>query len=149
MQSRLNYAATAPSVVQAVLGLSKASSDNGLDRELVELINLRVSQINGCAYCLDMHATALRGMGVSHRRLDLLPAWRESPGYTEREQAALAWAEAVTLPAGRGVPDDVYAAALAEFGDKGLVDLTLSVAVINTWNRLNVAFHNAPAGHGA
>lgn len=148
MQTRLSYPAAAPHVVQAVIGLNKTLSQSGLGRELLELVNLRVSQINGCAFCLDMHATALRTMGVPHIRIDLIPAWREAPVYTDRERAALAWAEAVTLPAGRGVPDDVYDAALAEFGDQGLVDLTFAVTIINTWNRLNVAFHNPPADAG-
>ena len=92
-----------------------------------------------------MHAKALRKMGVDQQKLDLLVAWREAPNFSERERAALAWAEAVTLVAGNGVPEDVYRCALSHFGEKGLVDLTFAVTVINTWNRLNVSFQNAPA----
>ncbi len=125
--------------------MSKPVHECDLERELVELVNLRASQINGCAFCLDMHAKALRKMGVDQMKLDLLVAWRESPIFSERERAALAWAEAVTLVANNGVPEDVYRSALSHFGEKGLVDLTYAVAVINTWNRLNVSFQNPPA----
>ena len=145
MEPRLSFPTVAPGVLRAVLGVSQAVTESDLEPQLRELVNLRVSQINGCAYCLAMHATALRKMGESERRLDLLPAWREAPGYTERERAALAWAEAVTRLEPDGVPDPVYAAALAHFGDRGLAELTLAVTTINTWNRLNVAFRNPPA----
>lgn len=145
MEPRLNHATAAPGVLRAVLGVSQAVKESDLEPHLLELINLRVSQINGCAYCLAMHATALRTMGETERRLDILPAWREAPGFTERERAALAWAEAVTRLAPEGVPDAVYETGLAHFGDTGLVELTLAVTTINTWNRLNVAFRNPPA----
>ncbi len=145
MHPRLSYPTIAPNVLQAALTMSKPVHESSLEQELVELVNMRASQINGCAYCLDMHGKALRKMGVDQQKLDLLVAWREVPIFTERERAALAWAEAVTLIAGNGVPDDVYRGALDQFGEKGLVDLTYAVAVINTWNRLNVSFQNAPA----
>jgi AhpD family alkylhydroperoxidase len=144
MHPRLSYPTIAPNVLHAALNLSKPVHECGLEQELIELVNMRASQINGCAYCLDMHAKALRKMGVDQQKLDLLVAWREAPGFSEREQAALAWAEAVTLVAGNGVPEDVYRCALSHFGEKGLVDLTYAVTVINTWNRLNVSFRNAP-----
>ena len=145
MHPRLSYPTIAPNILEAAIGMSKPVHDCGLGKELVELVNLRASQINGCAYCLDMHGKSLRKMGVDQRKLDLLVAWREAPIFSEREQAALAWTEAVTLIAGNGVPEDVYRGALAHFGEKGLVELTYAVAVINTWNRLNVSFQNPPA----
>jgi AhpD family alkylhydroperoxidase len=145
MFPRLSYPTVAPHVLQAALTMSKAAHEHAPERELVELVNLRASQINGCAYCLDMHAKALRKMGVDQQKLDLLAAWRESPTFTERERAALAWTEAVTLVAGAGVPEDVYRCALSHFGEQGLVELTFVVTTINTWNRLNVAFHTPPA----
>ncbi len=145
MEPRLSYPTVAPKVLQAVLGVSQAVKENDLEPELLELLDLRASQINGCAYCLTLHANALRKMGETERRLDLLPAWREAPGYTERERAALAWTESLTRLEPDGVPDAVYETALAHFGEKGLVDLTLAVTTINTWNRLNIAFRNPPA----
>lgn len=145
MHPRLSYPTVAPHVFQATLTMSQAAHEHAPEHELVELVNLRASQINGCAYCLDMHAKALRKMGVDQQKLDLLAAWRESPTFSERERAALAWTEAVTLIAGTGVPEDVYRCALSHFGEAGLVELTFVVTTINTWNRLNVAFHNPPA----
>lgn len=144
-EPRLSYATVAPGVLRAVLGVSKAVKESDIEPQLLELVNLRASQINGCAYCLAMHATTLREMGEPDRRLDLLPAWREAPGYTERERAALAWTEALTRLEPDGVPDVAYETALAHFGDNGLVELTLAITTINTWNRLNVAFRNPPA----
>jgi AhpD family alkylhydroperoxidase len=144
MFPRLSYPTIAPHVLQATLTMSKTAHESDLERDLIELVNLRASQINGCAFCLDMHAKALRKMGVDQQKLDLLVAWRESPNFSERERAALAWTEAVTLIAGHGVPEDVYRCALSQFGEKGLVDLTFAVTVINTWNRLNVSFQNPP-----
>ncbi len=142
---RFSYPTVAPHVLRAVLGVSKAVKECDLEPQLLELINLRASQINGCAYCLAMHAKALREMGETDRRLDTVPAWREAPGFTERERAALAWTEALTRLDRDGVSDADYETALAHFGDRGLVDLTLAVTTINTWNRLNIAFRNPPA----
>lgn len=144
-EPRLSYPTASPDAFRAVLAVSKVVRESDLEPQLHELVNLRASQINGCAYCLGMHATSLREMGEAQHRLDILPAWREAPGFTERERAALGWAEAVTRLEHTGVPDDVYETALAHFGEKGLVDLTLAVTTINTWNRLNVAFRNPPA----
>jgi len=144
-EPRLSYTTVAPEAFRAVLGVSKAVKECDLEPELLELVNLRASQINGCAYCLAMHAKALRAMGETDRRLDILPAWRDAPGYTERERAALAWAEALTRLEPDGVSDAVYQNALGQFGEKTLVELTLAVTTINTWNRLNIAFRNPPA----
>src|SRR5690606_10495957 len=120
--------------------LSKYSRENGPDTTLAELVKIRASQLNGCAYCLEMHTREARALGETEPRLHLLAAWRESPLYTERERAALAWTEAITLIADAGAPDDVYAAARAHFSEEELVQLTLAIGVINTWNRLAIAF---------
>ena len=119
---------------------------SGLGESLLGLVFLRASQINGCAFCIDMHWKDLRALGQSEETLYMLDAWRESPGYTGRERAALAWTEAVTMVAQSRVPDDVYAEARKQFNDTELVNLTLAIAVINSWNRMNIAFR-APAGH--
>lgn len=112
----------------------------GLEHSLLELVKTRASQINGCAYCLEMHTREAREAGESEARLYLLNAWRESPLYTARERAALEWTEAVTLLAADNVPDKAWEAARAEFSDKELVDLTVAIGMINTWNRLAVSF---------
>ncbi len=116
-----------------------------LDETLVELVFLRASQINGCAYCLDMHARALRQRGERQQRLDTLAAWREAPGFSARERAALEWTEAVTRLADRPVPDSLYEAARRAFSDKELAELTMAIAVINAWNRLCASLRVAPA----
>jgi AhpD family alkylhydroperoxidase len=113
---------------------------SGLPESLLNLVYLRASQINGCAYCIDMHWKDLRAAGEPEQRLYMLNAWRESPGYTDRERAALAWTEAVTLVAEDHVPDEVYGAAREEFTEQELANLTLAVVAINGWNRLNIAF---------
>src|SRR5690242_7607605 len=117
MTSRMNYVKAAPEVLQAMLRLSETLLHSGLDEELVTLITLRASQINGCAYCIDMHWKDLRAMGESEQRLYMLNAWRESPGYTERERAALAWTEAVTLITEGHVPDEVYRQTREQFSE--------------------------------
>jgi len=127
-----------------MLGLTRYLNQSGLDKKLLDLINLRVSQINGCAYCLDMHWKDLRAAGETEQRLYGLDAWRESPYYTERERAALAWAEAVTRVADTHVPDDVFEEAKRHFSDKELADLTLNVVAINGWNRLSIAYRTTP-----
>ncbi|HEY7545396.1 MAG TPA: carboxymuconolactone decarboxylase family protein, partial [Blastocatellia bacterium] len=118
-----------------------------LERSLLDLIYFRVSQINGCAYCLDMHSKDLRAAGETEQRLYLLNAWRESPFYTERERAALAWAEAVTLITEGHVPDEVFKQARAQFSEEELANLTLAVVAINGWNRLNIAFRTVPGSY--
>jgi AhpD family alkylhydroperoxidase len=126
--------------VSALLGLNGYLAKSPLEENLIQLIDFRVSQINGCAYCLDMHSKDLRAGGETEQRIYLLAAWRESPFYTKRERAALAWSEAVTLVSETHVPDDVYEEARKEFSEAELIDLTLAVIMINGWNRLNIAF---------
>jgi len=129
-----------------MLALAKAVEKTGLPMQLIDLVNYRVSQINGCAYCLDMHSKDLRARGETEQRLYMISAWREMPQlYNERERAALAWAEAVTRLENQDVPDAVYDAARAQFSEAELTQLTLAVVAINGWNRFNVAFHT-PAG---
>jgi AhpD family alkylhydroperoxidase len=149
MQQRINYQKSAPDVFQAMLALSGAVHKSGLAAELVDLVNYRVSQINGCAYCLDMHSKDLRARGETEQRIYMVSAWREVPQlYSAREQAALCWAEAVTSLTNREVPEEIYNQVRAEFDEKELAQLTLAIITINGWNRLNVAFCT-PAGNYA
>lgn len=127
-----------------MMALEKYVAQSGLERPLIELVKLRASQINGCAYCIDMHTKDARAAGESEQRLYALAAWQETPFYTERERAALAWTEAVTLIAAGPVPDEVYEQARAQFSEKDLVDLTMAVIAINGWNRLAVSFRTVP-----
>jgi AhpD family alkylhydroperoxidase len=140
MQPRIKVTSVNPGAFKAMLGLETYLHQSGLDTKLLDLLKLRVSQINGCAYCLDMHWKDLRAAGETEQRLYGLDAWRESPYYTDRERAALAWAEAVTLVREGHVPDDVFEEAHRHFNDKELADLTLAIVAINGWNRLNIAF---------
>jgi AhpD family alkylhydroperoxidase len=126
--------------VNAMLGLVAHISKSSIEESLQHLIEFRVSQINGCAYCLDMHAKDLRYGGETEQRLYMLDAWREAPLYTERERAALAWAESVTLLTEGHVPDEVYEKTKKQFTEQELIDLTMVVITINGWNRLNVSF---------
>ena len=147
MPSRASYQKAAPEVFQGMLALTSVVQKSGLAPGLLDLVNQRVSQINGCAYCLDMHAKDLRARGETEQRIYMLSAWREVPDlYNARERAALAWAEAVTRLTDQEVSDEVYDQARKEFSDKELTLLTLSVVAINGWNRLNVAFRT-PAGN--
>jgi AhpD family alkylhydroperoxidase len=147
MQQRLNYIEAGQGAAKAMYGLVAYLAKCGLEPSLLGLLYFRVSQINGCAYCLDMHSKDLRAGGETEQRLYLLDAWRESPFYTERERAALAWAEAVTLVTEDHVPDQVYDQARAQFGEEELVNLTLAVVMINGWNRLNIAFRATPGSY--
>ncbi|MGH7117698.1 MAG: carboxymuconolactone decarboxylase family protein [Acetobacteraceae bacterium] len=144
MSARLDAKLVAPGGLKALLGLQAYVNQTGLEPALLELVKIRSSQINGCAFCLAMHHRDARKMGERAERLDLLPAWEEAPLYTPRERAALAWTEAVTLVADGHVPDAVYAKARQEFSEKELVDLTYAVIAINCWNRINVAFRTPP-----
>ena len=145
MQPRLNYQEAAPEVRQAMQALS-AAAKKGFAPELIDLIDYRVSQINGCAFCLDMHAKDFRARGGSEQRLYMVSAWREAAHlYSDRERAALAWTEAVTRLADNEVPDSAYEEARAQFSEAELVQLTLAIVTINGWNRLNIAFRT-PAG---
>ncbi len=147
MKQRLNYAEAGRGAVRAMYGLEVHLAKSGLEPSLLYLLKFRVSQINGCAFCLDMHSKDSRAAGETEQRLYLLDAWRESPFYTERERAALAWAEAVTLVTDGHVPDEVYEQARAEFGEEELVNLTLAVVAINGWNRLSIAFRAEPGSY--
>ena len=144
MKQRLNYTEVGQGAARAMFGLEAYLAKCGLEQSLLHLLKFRVSQINGCAYCLDMHSKDLRAAGETEQRLYLLDAWRESPFYTERERAALAWAEAVTLVTDGHVPDEVYEGARAVFSEEELVNLTLAVVAINGWNRLSIAFRVTP-----
>ncbi|HMM50400.1 MAG: carboxymuconolactone decarboxylase family protein [Burkholderiales bacterium] len=141
MEQRLDYKAASPQALKAMLHVQQHVNGCGLEISLLELVKSRASQINGCAWCLDMHTKDARALGETEQRLYLLPVWREAHCYSERERAALAWTEAVTQIAGtHDVPDEVYQQARRHFDEKALVDLTLAIIAINGWNRLNVAF---------
>lgn len=145
MTQRLDYKSAAPGGFAAMLGLEQYVRASGLEHSLLELVKTRASQLNGCAFCLDMHTQDARAAGESEQRLYLLPAWREAHCFTPRERAALAWTEAVTQLKEQEVSDAVHAEARAHFDDKALVDLTLAIVAINGWNRLSIAFR-APSG---
>lgn len=147
MQEHISYAKFAPGGTQAILSLEDYVKQSGLETSLLELIRLRASQINGCAYCIDMHTKDARDEGESEQRLYGVSAWGESPFYSEREKAALAWTEAVTKISERQVPDEVYERARQQFNKKELVDLTMAVIAINSWNRLSIPFHTPPGSY--
>jgi AhpD family alkylhydroperoxidase len=153
MKARLNAYQADPNAMKAMMGLENYVQHSGLESSLIDLVKTRASQINGCAYCIHMHTREARGRGESEERLYLLDAWRESPLYTERERAALAWTEAVTLVSQTHVPDAVYEEARKQFGEDELVKLTLLVATINAWNRIAISFRSVhpvkPAAHAA
>src|SRR5699024_10376916 len=141
---RLDTYAVDPKATKAIYGLEKYVQESGLDPNLYELVKIRASQLNGCAYCLDMHTRDARKKGEQQRRLDILSAWREAPSmFSEAEQAALALTESVTLIGREGVPDEVWDRAAQQFGEADLVHLLMAIAVINVWNRLAVATHQA------
>lgn len=144
MEARLDAFKIAPHAYPAVAALQKYIDSCGLERLLLELVRLRASQINGCAFCLDMHTKDARALGETEQRLYLLSAWRGSPFYTDRERAALEWTEAVTLVSETHVPDEVYERVKKHFSPLELVNLTAAIAMINTWNRLSVAFRAVP-----
>jgi AhpD family alkylhydroperoxidase len=144
MQPRIEYAEVAPAGMAAMLGLEKYVRQSGLDPTLLELVKVRVSQINGCAYCVDMHTKDARARGESEQRLYAIVVWRETPFFNERERAALAWTEAVTQVSQDHVPDEVYQSTLQYFTEKELVDLTLGIIAINGWNRLAISFRTVP-----
>ena len=145
MSQRLDYKTASPKGFAAMLGLEQHARSSGLEHSLLELVKTRASQLNGCAFCLDMHTQDARAAGEREQRLYLLPAWREAHCYTPRERAALAWTEALTRLQEHGVPDAVYAEARAHFDEKALVDLSLAIVAINGWNRLSMAFR-VPSG---
>ena len=140
MKTRLDYGKAAPGSVQAIYKLQKYVDDSGLDHSLLELVKTRVSQMNGCAYCIDMHTKDARAAGETEQRLYGLSGWREAPYYSERERAALAWAEVVTLISQSHASDEEYEAARSQFSEEELVKLTMAIIAINGWNRLAIAF---------
>lgn len=138
------YTAIAPTAVAALRALGKAVEESGLEKTLTELIKVRASQVNGCAFCVQYHLNLARKAGVAPEKLDLVAVWHDAGIYTDRERAALAWTEAVTLLAESQVPDEVFAQARAVFSEEELVDLTLAISTINSWNRLAVSFRQSP-----
>jgi AhpD family alkylhydroperoxidase len=144
MKPRIPYAKAAPGVYDAMDALDRYLGQCSLEKTLLFLVYLRASQLNGCAYCLDMHWKDLRAAGEKEQRLYSLDAWEECPYYSDRERAALAWTEAVTRIAEAHAPDEVYAAVKPHFSDKELADLTLAVVTINAWNRLSIAGRLVP-----
>lgn len=143
MRQRIDFHKTVDAT-NAMLGLQKVVNECGLEQSLLELVKMRASQINGCAFCLDMHGKEARARGETEQRLYLLDAWAETPLYSARERAALLWAEAVTRVAEHHVPDDVFEATRAEFSEEEMVYLTLAIVAINGWNRLCVSFRVQP-----
>ena len=144
MSNRINYRTAGAETYQALLAVHHHLGKVFTDAKLRALVELRVSQINGCAFCLDMHANEARHLGESQQRLDCVAAWREAPFFSERERAALAWAESLTHVAETRAPDEIYNEVKKHFPDKELVDLTAVVGMINLWNRMSVAFRGEP-----
>lgn len=149
MNARFNLMHAAPGVIQAMLGLERQVRQAGLDDTLLHLVRMRASQINGCAYCLDMHSKDARADGETEQRLHGLAAWRETPYYSARERAALEWTETLTLLSETHVPDEAYDLVRQQFSENELVHLTLAIVAINGWNRLNVAARTVPGGYVA
>ena len=149
MKARIDLMHVNPGVVQAMLGLERQIRKGGLDNRLLDLVRMRTSQINGCAYCLDMHSKDARAAGETEQRLYGLNAWRETPYYSERERAALEWTEAVTLVATGHAPDEVFERVREQFSEDELVHLTLAIVAINGWNRLNIAARTVPGDYVA
>jgi len=145
MKPRLNPYQVAPDTIKALSALEAQVQASGLEKSLIELVKTRASQINGCAFCINMHTQDARKQGETEQRLYLLNAWRESPVYTDRERAALAWTEAVTLISETHAPDDVYAQVRAQFSEVETVNLTMLVATINAWNRIAISFRSIPS----
>jgi AhpD family alkylhydroperoxidase len=144
MKPRLDFYKAAPDTIKALLALENQVRASGLEPSLFELVKIRASQINGCAFCINMHTQDARKQGETEQRIYLLDAWREAPAYTDRERAALAWTEAVTLVSETHVPDDVYEQVRAQFSDAELVNLTMLVGAINAWNRIAISFRAIP-----
>jgi AhpD family alkylhydroperoxidase len=149
MEARLDFRKASPLGAKAISQLHAFVHDCGLEHSLLELVKLRASQLNGCAHCIDMHTKELRAGGESEQRLYLLDAWRESPFYGDRERAALAWTEAVTLITEGHVPDEVYEFARSQFDEAELANLTFAIVAINGANRLNIAFRTVPGSYRA
>jgi len=144
MEQRIGYSEQAEGAYKAMYGLEVYLRHSSIEPMLLHLLKFRVSQINGCAYCLDMHSKDLRACGETEQRLYMLDAWRESPFYTDRERAALEWAESLTLVSHTHVPDEVYDIVKKQFNEKEIIDLTMAVVAINGWNRISIAFRTTP-----
>lgn len=146
MTRRMDYEAAAPAAIKALGGVYRYVGQSGLAKQLVDLVYLRVSQINGCVYCIDMHSRELAQEGLSPAKLALVPVWREAGGlFDDREKAALGWAESVTRVSETGIPDADYAAAAARFDARELADLTVAIGLMNAYNRLAIGFRRPPA----
>lgn len=141
METRINVFEKGQKAISTLFGITGYLKKSTIERSLMELVDFRISQINNCAYCLDMHSKEALANGETTQRLFGLSAWKETPYYTKRERVALAYAEAVNAC---GVPDEIYEMAKSEFTEEELIDLTLAIATINTWNRINIAFANTP-----
>src|SRR3954467_3753900 len=146
MEARLDYAKLAPDAMRALYSLGAYLAKCGLEHPLLDLVKIRASQINGCAYCIDMHTKDARAAGETEQRIYALNAWRETPFFSDRERAALAWAEAVTH-IGNGISDELFEEARRHFEEKELVDLTWAVAAINAWNRIAISFRSVPGAY--
>ena len=140
MHERSDVGKAAPGAQRALFGVAGYLRHCGLEETLLHIVDLRASQMNGCAFCVDMHWKDARHSGVSEQKLSLVPVWREAPFFTDRERAALEWTEAVTFIAAKHVPDEVYRIAREQFSEEELVNLTVAIGMINTWNRLSIAF---------
>ena len=147
MEQRINAFEKGQGALKAMLGISAYLAKSSIEKKLLHLIEYRVSQINGCAYCLDMHSKDLRHEGETEQRIYTIAAWRETPFFSSRERAALAWAESVTLLGDGHVPDEVYEEVRNEFSEVEIIDLTLAVATINSWNRINIALRTEAGGY--
>jgi AhpD family alkylhydroperoxidase len=147
MGTRLNYGKAAPGAMRAMNGLETYIANCGLEAPLKDLVRLRASQINGCAYCVDMHSLDARAGGETEQRLYALPVWHETPFFSERERAALLWTEKLTLISLDRVPDSIYEQVRPHFTDEELVNLTLLIATINAWNRFGISFRDVPGNY--
>lgn len=147
MTKRIDFSRVGHGAYRAMAALEQHVQQSGLEKPLIELVKLRASYVNGCAYCIDMHTKDARAEGETEQRIYAVPVWHETPFFTPRERAALLWTETVTNISQRGVPDDVYAAARKEFGEEELVELTMVVIAINGWNRLAIGFASEPGSY--
>ncbi|MCH1627019.1 carboxymuconolactone decarboxylase family protein [Ferdinandcohnia quinoae] len=147
MEQRINYMKVAPEAFQLMLKFEEYSKTTGFDKKLIELIKIRASQINGCAYCLDMHTKDARAIGETEQRIYLLNAWREAPFYNDEERVALELTETVTSISVNGVPDDLYQRVREHFNEKQYVDLIILINTINSWNRLSISMNNIPGSY--
>lgn len=147
MKARLNYSAVNPKAFKAMVGLESFLTESGLETTLLELVKMRASQINGCAYCLDMHSKDARKAGEKEQRIYTLSAWRETPFFTERERAALEWTEELTLIAQNEVSDELYQSVRKHFKEEELVALSMAIVAINGWNRLAISFRTKPGSY--